>query len=239
VRRRFEGGDAPLPRSLAGFGDGWIVLLLLLRCFDRFGRHRRVAARIRSRELRDERAELAHLGAQLIATLGDGSDYGVHIDYSAEPPGALETGGGIFNALPLLGEAPFVVVNADIWTDYDFTALPRQPESLAHLVLVDNPAHHPQGDFALENGRVRADGPARLTFSGIGVYRPALFSGSTPGPFPLAPLLRRAMTAGQVSGERYAGAWFDIGTPERLAAVNHRVSALDKDAPRSGRTPAG
>jgi len=181
----------------------------------------------------------AHLGAQLIAALGDGSGYGVHIDYSAEPPGALETGGGIFNALPLLGEAPFVVVNADIWTDYDFTALPRQLEPLAHLVLVDNPAHHPQGDFALENGRVRADGPSRLTFSGIGVYRPTLFSGSPPGPFPLAPLLRRAMTAGQVSGERYAGVWFDIGTPERLAAVNHRVSELDKDALRCGRTPAG
>jgi MurNAc alpha-1-phosphate uridylyltransferase len=200
------------------------------------GHHIEALARAGIRELV---VNHAHLGAQLIATLGDGSDYGVHIDYSAEPPGALETGGGIFNALPLLGEAPFVVVNADIWTDYDFTALPRQPESLAHLVLVDNPAHHPQGDFALENGRVRTDGPARLTFSGIGVYRPALFSGSTPGPFPLAPLLRRAMTAGQVSGERYAGAWFDIGTPERLAAVNHRVSALDNDAPRSGRTPAG
>jgi MurNAc alpha-1-phosphate uridylyltransferase len=179
----------------------------------------------------------AHLGAQLIAALGDGSDYGVHIDYAAEPPGALETGGGIFNALPLLGEAPFLVVNADIWTDFDFAALPQQPESLAHLVLVDNPAHHPQGDFALENGRVRDDGPARLTFSGIGVYGPALFTGSPPGPFPLAPLLRRAMASGQVSGERHAGAWYDIGTPERLAAVNHRVSELHGDAPRSWRTP--
>ena len=181
----------------------------------------------------------AHLGVQLLTALGDGSDYGVHIDYSAEPPGALETGGGIFNALPLLGEAPFLVVNADIWTDFDFAALPRQPESLAHLVLVDNPAHHPQGDFGLENGRVRDDGPARLTFSGIGVYRPALFAGSQTGPFPLAPLLRRAMAAGQVSGERYAGAWFDIGTPERLAAVNRRVSELHDGAPCSKPTPAG
>jgi MurNAc alpha-1-phosphate uridylyltransferase len=181
----------------------------------------------------------AHLGAQLIAALGEGSDYGVHIDYSAEPSGALETGGGIFNALPLLGESPFLVVNADIWTDFDFAALPRQPESLAHLVLVDNPAHHPQGDFALENDRVLADGPVRLTFSGIGVYRPALFMGSLPGPFPLAPLLRRAMLSGQVSGEHYAGAWFDIGTPERLAAVNHRVSELHEEVLRSGRTPTG
>jgi MurNAc alpha-1-phosphate uridylyltransferase len=175
----------------------------------------------------------AHLGAQLIAALGDGSHYGVHIDYSAEPPGALETGGGIFNALPLLGEAPFLVVNADIWTDFDFATLLHQPECLAHLVLVENPAHHPQGDFALENGRVHDAGPARLTFSGIGVYRPALFAGSPGGAFPLAPLLRRAMAAGQVSGKRYTGAWFDIGTPERLAAVNYRVSELHRDIPGS------
>jgi MurNAc alpha-1-phosphate uridylyltransferase len=181
----------------------------------------------------------AHLGAQLLAALGDGADYGVHIDYSAEPPGALETGGGICNALPLLGEGPFVVVNADIWTDYDFAALPRQPEGLAHLVLVDNPAHHPAGDFALEHGRVCADGPVRLTFSGIGMYRSGLFAGSPGGAFPLAPLLRRAMTAGQVSGERYAGAWFDIGTPERLAAVNRRVAELQECALRAGRRPAG
>jgi MurNAc alpha-1-phosphate uridylyltransferase len=181
----------------------------------------------------------AHLGTQLIAALGDGSDYGVHIDYSAEPPGALETGGGIFNALPLLGESPFLVVNADIWTDFDFATLPHQPESLAHLVLVDNPAHHPQGDFTLAHGRVYSDGSARLTFSGIGVYRPALFTGSSSGSFPLAPLLRRAMVAGQVSGEHYAGAWFDIGTPERLAAVNHLVGELHGDAPRSGRTGPG
>jgi MurNAc alpha-1-phosphate uridylyltransferase len=181
----------------------------------------------------------AHLGEQLLTALGDGSDYGVHIDYSAEPPGALETGGGIFNALPLLGEAPFVVVNADIWTDFDFAVLPEEFESLAHLVLVDNPAHHPQGDFALENGLVCDDGPSRLTFSGIGVYRPALFAGGAAGAFPLAPLLRCAMAAGQVSGERYAGVWFDIGTPERLAAVNRRVCELHGDASGYERTPVG
>jgi len=179
----------------------------------------------------------AHLGAQLVAALGNGSDHGVHIDYSAEPPNALETGGGIFNALPLLGEAPFVVVNADIWTDFDFTRLPRQPDGVAHLVLVDNPAHHPAGDFALEGDRVREAGPARLTFSGIGVYRPALFAGSAGGAFPLAPLLRRAMEAGQVSGERYAGAWFDIGTPARLAEVNRWVGERRRDERRSGRPP--
>jgi MurNAc alpha-1-phosphate uridylyltransferase len=180
----------------------------------------------------------AHLGAQLVAALGEGAAYGVHIEYSPEPPGALETGGGIFHALPLLGEAPFIVVNADIWTDFDFAALPRQPEGVAHLVLVGNPAHHPQGDFMLDQGRVRDDGPARLTYSGIGVYRPALFAGSTRGAFPLAPLLRRAMGAGHVSGERYAGAWFDIGTPARLAALNRWLSDLPRSMPRGERPGA-
>jgi MurNAc alpha-1-phosphate uridylyltransferase len=177
----------------------------------------------------------AHLGEQLIMALGDGTDYGVHIEYSAEPPGALETGGGIFNALPLLGEAPFVVVNADIWTDFDFAGLPQQPDGVAHLVLVNNPAHHPQGDFSLNDGRVREDGSSRLTFSGIGVYRPELFAGSTGGAFPLAPLLRRAMAAGLVSGEYYRGAWFDIGTPERLSALNRWV--IDTHGQRPGRVP--
>jgi MurNAc alpha-1-phosphate uridylyltransferase len=200
------------------------------------GHHIEALARAGFRELVINHA---HLGSQLVAALGDGADYGVHIDYSAEPPGALETGGGIFNALALLGAGPFLVVNADIWTDFDFAVLPRQPEGLAHLVLVDNPAHHPAGDFALEDGRVREDGPARLTFSGIGVYRPALFAGCAAGAFPLAPLLRRAMAAGQVSGERYAGAWFDIGTPERLTEVNLRFGEHHGDAPRSGRSPGG
>jgi len=179
----------------------------------------------------------AHLGALLVAALGDGSQYGVHIDYSPEPPGALETGGGIFRALPLLGAEPFAVINADIWTDFDFAALPRRPEGLAHLVLVDNPVHHPQGDFALQNGRVSSDGAPRFTFSGIGVYRPALFDGCVDGSFPLAPLLRRAMAAGQVRGELYAGSWFDIGTPERLAAVNRLVGEPGRDGRRVEQGP--
>lgn len=172
----------------------------------------------------------AHLGIQLLDALGDGSKFGVHIVYSAEPPGALETGGGIFNALPLLGDGPFAVINADIWTDFDFANLPQQPEGLAHLVLVDNPEHHPQGDFALQDGRVHADGIPRLTFSGIGVYRRSLFDGSPEGPFPLAPLLRRAMAAGLVSGEHYAGVWYDIGTPERLAVVARQIVEPDRPA---------
>lgn len=165
----------------------------------------------------------AHLGEQIVAALGDGDAYGVEIRYSAETPPALETGGGIFNALPLLGDAPFLVLNADIWTDFPLAELPRQIEGLAHLVLVDNPEHHAQGDFSLSAGQVSQRGPAMLTFGGIGVYSPELFSGCTAGAFPLAPLLRQAMDENRVSGEHYQGSWFDIGTPERLEAVNRVV----------------
>jgi MurNAc alpha-1-phosphate uridylyltransferase len=165
----------------------------------------------------------AHLGEQLVAALGDGAACGATIHWSPEPEGALETGGGIFNALSLLGDAPFVVVNADIWTDFDFSDLPAQPDGLAHLVLVDNPEHHPGGDFALDGNLVSRDGPVRLTFSGIGVYRCELFAGCSPGAFPLAPLLRTAMDSGQVTGQYYTGNWFDIGTPDRLAAINDIV----------------
>jgi len=165
----------------------------------------------------------AHLGEQLVAALGDGHAYGVGISWSAEGDAALETGGGIFKALPLLGDAPFLVVNADIWTDFPFAELPAEIDGLAHLVMVDNPEHHKGGDFSLSAGCLSQRGPAMLTFSGIGVYRPALFTGCSPGAFPLAPLLRKAMDAEQVSGEHYRGSWFDIGTPERLEAVNRVV----------------
>ena len=168
----------------------------------------------------------AHLGEQIVAALGDGNAYGVSISYSPEPADALETGGGIHNALPLLGDDPFLVVNADIWTDYDFAGLPVQPEGLAHLVMVDNPVHNPDGDFFLSGGRLSRDGPVKLTFSGMGVYRPALFANCTPGAFPLAPLLSHAMDEGRVTGEHYTGPWFDIGTPERLDAVNRVVINL-------------
>ncbi len=165
----------------------------------------------------------AHLGEQIVAALGDGNAYGVEIRYSPETPPALETGGGIFNALPLLGDDPFLVLNADIWTDFPLAELPDRIEGLAHLVLVDNPEHHPHGDFSLSAGRVSQHGPAMLTFSGIGVYSPGLFEDCTPGAFPLAPVLRQAMDDGRVSGEHYQGSWFDIGTPERLEAVNRVV----------------
>jgi MurNAc alpha-1-phosphate uridylyltransferase len=165
----------------------------------------------------------AWLGVQIERALGDGAVYGVRIEYSPEGATGLETGGGIYHALPLLGAEPFLVVNADLWTDYDFTTLPADPDGLAHLVMVDNPPHHPQGDFALLEGRLAQHGPLLLTFSGIGVYRPELFDGCRPGAFPLAPLLRAAMDRAQVSGEYYSGRWFDIGTPERLAEVNETL----------------
>jgi len=183
-------------------------------------RHIQALARAGFRELV---INYAYLGEKLVAALGDGGVYGVEIYYSPEQPGALETGGGIFNALPLLGEAPFVVVNADIWTDFPFERLPLQPTGLAHLVMVDNPAHHPAGDFSLTQGRLATQGPAMLTFAGIGVYRPGLFADCRTGAYPLAPLLREAMADDKVSGEHFHGTWFDIGTPERLAAVNETV----------------
>jgi MurNAc alpha-1-phosphate uridylyltransferase len=168
----------------------------------------------------------AHLGEQIVRALGDGDAYGVNIRYSPETEASLETGGGIMNALPLLGNEPFLVVNGDIWTDFPFASLPSRIDGLAHLVMVDNPEHHPQGDFSLSEGRLSQQGPAMLTFGGIGVYLPELFAGCRPGAFPLGPVLRNAMDAGQVSGEHYTGNWFDIGTPERLDAVNRVIINL-------------
>jgi MurNAc alpha-1-phosphate uridylyltransferase len=167
---------------------------------------------------------LSHLGRQVREALGDGSRYGASIAYSDEGEPPLETGGGIFRALPLLGPEPFIVVNGDIWTDYPFERLPHAPTGLAHLVLVANPAHHPGGDFVFDHGRVHADGDGpRLTFSGIGVYRPELFDGCADGRFALAPLLRRAMADGRVTGEHYRGRWLDVGTPERLQAIDREL----------------
>ena len=164
----------------------------------------------------------AWLGQTIETALGDGSQYGVHIQYSPEQPQALETGGGIFQALPLLGEGPFLVVNGDVMCDMDYQHLLEQPEGLAHLILVPNPEHHPNGDFALQNHLVRAQGQPKFTFSGIGVYRPELFKGCTAGKFPLAPILRHAMAADQVSGEIHRGFWIDVGTPQRLDELNQR-----------------
>ncbi len=164
----------------------------------------------------------AYLGQRIEAALGDGSRWGVEIRYSPEDE-ALETGGGIFKALPLLGRGPFLVVNGDIWTDLEFARLCLIDSLLAHLVLVDNPPHHPEGDFALDNGRLSVQGTPRYTYSGIGVYHPDLFHGCSGGAFPLAPLLRAAMERALVSGEHYPGYWLDIGTPERLQALDRML----------------
>ena len=173
--------------------------------------------------IRDIVINHAWLGEQIEAALGQGDAFGAHIVYSPEGEQALETGGGIYHALPLLGDAPFLVVNGDVCTDYDFSRLPSRLTGLAHLLLVTNPAHHAAGDFFLADGRVTDDdaeaGATRLTFSGIGLYSPRLFEGCEEGRFPLAPLLCRAMAQGQVSGECYSGRWVDVGTPERRDAA--------------------
>jgi N-acetyl-alpha-D-muramate 1-phosphate uridylyltransferase len=166
----------------------------------------------------------AHLGEQFEPTLGDGQRYGARIHYSPEGQQALETGGGIFNALPLLGNAPFLVVNGDIWCDYPFQHLPLTLEGLAHLILVNNPTHHPKGDFSLKKAQVYQEGDSRLTFSGIGIYDPSLFKECTQGRFSIVPLLIKAMQAHQVSGEHYKGLWIDVGTPERLQQLEKFVA---------------
>jgi MurNAc alpha-1-phosphate uridylyltransferase len=172
---------------------------------------------------------LSWLGEQICAALGDGSRLGVDVRYSDEGPEPLETGGGIFRALPLLGPAPFLVLNGDVWTDYPYARLHERLRTgdFAHLVLVPNPAHNGNGDFVLREGRMIEGEPGeRFTFSGIGVYRPELFEGCQDGIFKLAPLLRAAARAGSVSAELYQGDWLDIGTPERLAALDRRLRGV-------------
>ncbi|WP_166206263.1 N-acetylmuramate alpha-1-phosphate uridylyltransferase MurU [Cognatiluteimonas telluris] len=187
--------------------------------------------------VRDVVVNTSWLAEQFPATLGDGGRWGLRLHYSHEGPTPLETGGGMLHALALLGDAPFLAVNGDIWTDYDFARLPTQPAGDAYLVLVDNPPQHPQGDFALRGDRVACEGDARLTFSGIGVYRPGLLGDwrtvigqapgvdATPPRFKLAPLLRAAMARDAVGGEYHRGAWTDVGTPERLAQLDHALAA--------------
>ena len=166
---------------------------------------------------------VSYRAEQIIAALGDGTEYGVRIAWSREEA-PLETGGGIRQALALLGEAPFLLVNGDIWCDLDPTDLPALGDDLACLALVNNPDHHPAGDFHLDAaGRVHAEGEPRLTFAGISLLDPALVAEEPPGAFPLAPLLRRAMAAGRVGGHHHRGEWVDVGTPERLAELDRRL----------------
>jgi len=173
---------------------------------------------------------VSHLGAMIEAALGDGAQYGARLAYSHEGE-ALETAGGIAYALPLLSGEPFLVVNADVFSDFDYARLAATAASLsragilAHLVLVDNPSHHPAGDFCLSRRLIAAEGGPRLTFSGIGLYHPALFAALTRGAkFQLAALLRGPIADGKVSGEHYPGQWFDVGTPERLAALERKLA---------------
>ena len=175
---------------------------------------------------RDLVINVSHLGARVESALGDGRRWNVRIRYSHEEE-ALETAGGIANALSLLGSEPFVVVNGDVHTDFDFATLraPTEPD-LAHLVLIDNPTHHPAGDFGLENGRVIPDGAHKYTFSGIGVYHPSLFSEIAAGTkYQLAAVLKPNIAGGRVSGEHYTGRWCDVGTPERLKSLDRALRA--------------
>jgi MurNAc alpha-1-phosphate uridylyltransferase len=188
----------------------------------------------------------SHLAKQFPDTLGDGARWGLRIRYAYEGPAPLETGGGMLNALPLLGAEPFIAVNGDIWTDFDFARLPIAPRAAAQLVMVDNPAHHPTGDFVLDdNGQLHADGPGeRLTFAGIGVYRRSLLDGwqqtlpplphdgNKPARFALAPLLRAQMAKGAVDGIHHRGAWTDVGTPQRLQQLDGRLDGRAGSASR-------
>mgnify|MGYP001618144629 CR=1 FL=1 len=200
-----------LPKPLLKVGGDPLIVHLI----------RRLAAA----GIRDLVINHAHLGERIFEALRSGERFGVRIRYSHEAGGGLETGGGIFHALSLITTDPFLVVNGDIWTDYPFDRLPPDlREDLAHLVLVDNPPHHPDGDFVLDGARVRAQGDGRSTFSGIGLYARAIFSGCRPGKFPLAPLLRAAMEQDRVGGELYRGHWRDVGTTQRLEALDAELS---------------
>ena len=165
----------------------------------------------------------AWLGGQIEEALGDGSRWNLEIRYSAESE-ALETGGGIFKALPLLSD-PFIAINGDIFVEADFASLSLDKSDLAHLLLVDNPSHNPDGDFHLADGRVAETGGDKLTFSGIALYRKALFADCQPGKFPLAPLLREAMQQHHVSGQLLKGEWIDVGTPQRLQQLEKLLMA--------------
>jgi MurNAc alpha-1-phosphate uridylyltransferase len=176
--------------------------------------------------IRDIVINTSWLAERLHAALGDGGDFGVDITWSDEGPVALETGGGILRALPLLGPEPFLVISADIWTDIDFGRVRIEPEALAHLVLIGNPPHHLRGDFGLDGAQVIEREHERFTYANVGVYRPQFFAGCTDERFPLVQPLRRAIASGRVCGELHRGAWCDVGTPERLAGLEARLAAV-------------
>ncbi|WP_457095635.1 N-acetylmuramate alpha-1-phosphate uridylyltransferase MurU [Lysobacter sp. P5_B9] len=187
--------------------------------------------------VRDVVINTSWLAEQFPATLGNGERWGLRLHYSYEGPTPLETGGGMLHALPLLGEQPFLLVNGDVWTDYDFGQLPREPAGLAHLVMVDRPPQATHGDFALDpDGLVRSDGEERLTYAGLGIYRPQLLDhwralsrdagvDEVPPRFRLAPILRAHMGEGRIHGEHHRGRWTDVGTPQRLAQLDAALAS--------------
>lgn len=180
--------------------------------------------RLRHAGINDIVINLSYLGEKIADALGDGAQWGVRIRYSWEHDGPLETGGGIRAALDALQGQPFLVVNGDVWTDFPYRTLVGRVPDQAHLVLTDNPAHRPAGDFYLRpDGLLDLTAGRPLTFTGIGVYRPGFIAQRPPGRFPLVSLLRDAIAAGRISGEYWPGDWCDIGTPERLAELNRRL----------------
>jgi MurNAc alpha-1-phosphate uridylyltransferase len=181
--------------------------------------------------IREVVINLSWLGAQIREALGDGATYGVHIGYTEEGPVPLETGGGVLNALPLLGPEPFLVVSGDIWTDFDFGRLmppdakpPLDAGADARIVLVPNPAFHPRGDFGMVGERIVERAGETFTYANIGLYRRELFADCSPGRFPLVTPLRRAIAAGRLTGELYGGEWMNLGTPEQLAELDARLT---------------
>jgi N-acetyl-alpha-D-muramate 1-phosphate uridylyltransferase len=172
---------------------------------------------------RDIVINLAWLGQRIRERLGDGGNYGLNIQYSEEGE-ALETAGGILHALPMLGQDPFLIVNGDIWTDYPFRNLSIGEDALARLVMIDNPPHHPRGDFALQKNSLQLKGAPMLTYAGIGIYRPELFTPYAPGKRGLREVLNPAIAQNKIEGEHYRGRWFDIGTPERLQSLRRELT---------------
>ena len=175
--------------------------------------------RLAAAGFRDVVINQGHLGHMLPEQLGNGDRWGLSLHWSVEPPEALETGGGMYQALPLLGNGPFLLVNGDIYTDYPLARLRAIKCDLAHLVLVPNPPHNPGGDFSLQGARVRSKGPDQYTYTGLAVYHPRLLAGCSEGRYSIVPILREAMETQLVTGELYRGQWLDIGNPERLQSL--------------------
>jgi MurNAc alpha-1-phosphate uridylyltransferase len=180
--------------------------------------------RVRAAGIRTVVINLGWLGDRIVERVGSGRRYGLEVVYSQEGDNILETGGGIFKALPTLGDEPFLVINADIFTDMPVPDVVLADDHLGHLVMVPSPGYRDGGDFDIDDGLIRNTSTQSLTFSGVAIYRPGFFADCEAGRFPLAPMLREAAERGQLSGSLYDGQWADVGTPERLAALRAATS---------------